>query len=94
MGWSAGRKLRTAVDGLQRVLAIEYLTAARAISMRCRDAETESAPGTTAAVALLREGVEGPTTDRFLAPEIAYAHQLVASGALVASVEGVVGALD
>lgn len=56
MGWSAGRKLRTAVDGLQRVLAIEYLTAARAITMRCRDAETESAPGTTAAVALLREG--------------------------------------
>ena len=94
MGWSAGRKLRTAVDGLQRVLAIEYLTAARAITMRCRDAAAESAPGTKAAIALLREGVEGPTTDRYLAPEIAYAHQLVASGALVASVEGVVGTLD
>jgi hypothetical protein len=43
---------------------------------------------------LLREGVAAPATDRFLAPEIAYAHKLVASGALVASVEGVVGALD
>src|SRR6185437_13446463 len=29
MGWSAARKLRRAIDGLARVLAIELLTAAR-----------------------------------------------------------------
>ena len=29
MGWSAARKLRRAIDGLSRVLAIELLTAAR-----------------------------------------------------------------
>src|SRR5699024_230373 len=34
MGWAAGRKLRKSVDGLQRVLAIEVLTAARAIDQR------------------------------------------------------------
>ena len=34
MGWSAGLKLRRAVDALQRVLAIEILTAARAIDLR------------------------------------------------------------
>ena len=34
MGWSAARKLRRAVDGLTRVLAIELLTAARAIDLR------------------------------------------------------------
>ncbi len=31
MGWSAARKLRRAIDGLTRVLAIELLTAARAL---------------------------------------------------------------
>jgi histidine ammonia-lyase len=35
MGWSAARKLRKAVDGLARVLAIEVLTAARGIDLRC-----------------------------------------------------------
>ena len=34
MGWAAGRKLRRAVDGLTRVLAIEVLTAARALDLR------------------------------------------------------------
>ena len=34
MGWSAARKLRRAVDGLTRVLAIELLTAARGIELR------------------------------------------------------------
>ena len=34
MGWSAGRKLRRALDGLTRVLAIELLTAARGIDLR------------------------------------------------------------
>ena len=29
MGWAAARKLRRAIDGLTRVLAIEILTAAR-----------------------------------------------------------------
>src|ERR1700729_1574195 len=34
MGWSAARKLRRAIDGLTRVLAIELLTAARALELR------------------------------------------------------------
>ncbi|HXT94079.1 MAG TPA: histidine ammonia-lyase, partial [Trebonia sp.] len=34
MGWAAARKLRRAVDGLTRVLAIELLTAARALDLR------------------------------------------------------------
>ncbi len=31
MGWSAARKLRRSIDGLTRVLAVETLTAARAL---------------------------------------------------------------
>ncbi len=34
MGWSAARKLRRAVDALTRVVAIELLTAARALDLR------------------------------------------------------------
>ena len=51
MGWSAARKLRRALDGLTRVLAIEVLTAARGIDMR---APLTPSPATGAAVALLR----------------------------------------
>ncbi|MGH8902282.1 MAG: histidine ammonia-lyase, partial [Egibacteraceae bacterium] len=45
MGWAAGRKLRRSVDGLTRVLAIEILTAARALDLR---APLEPAPATRA----------------------------------------------
>ncbi|MGA8208842.1 MAG: histidine ammonia-lyase, partial [Nocardioidaceae bacterium] len=34
MGWAAARKLRRAVDGLTRVVAVELLTAARALDLR------------------------------------------------------------
>ncbi|WP_435737491.1 histidine ammonia-lyase [Cellulosimicrobium sp. PMB13] len=35
MGWAAARKLRRALDGLAQVLAIELLTATRALDLRC-----------------------------------------------------------
>jgi histidine ammonia-lyase len=79
MGWSAARKLRKAVDGLTTVLAIELLTAARALDLR---APLKPAPATAAAVAKLRETVQGPGPDRHLAPEIAAAEALIRSGAL------------
>jgi histidine ammonia-lyase len=82
LGWHAARKLRTAVDGLARVLAIEVLTAARGIDLR---APLRPAPATGAAIAVLREAVPGPGPDRFLAPEIEAAFQLVRSGRLVAA---------
>lgn len=89
MGWSGARKLRKAVDGLQRVLAIEILTAARAIDMR----EGKPAKGTGAVIAALRQSVEGPGADRFLAPEIEETVRLVKEGALVDAVEKAVGEL-
>ena len=91
MGWSAARKLRRAIDGLSRVLAIEVLTAARGIDMR---SPLSPAPATAAVIALLRRHVEGPGPDRYLAPEIAAAVELVQSGAVVAAAEGVVGSLQ
>jgi histidine ammonia-lyase len=52
------------------------------------------APATAAALAVLREHVDGPGPDRHLAPEIDAAIDLVRSGALVTAVETVVGPLD
>ncbi|HET6257064.1 MAG TPA: histidine ammonia-lyase [Pseudonocardia sp.] len=90
MGWSAARKLRRALDGLGRVLAIEALTAARALDLR---APLTPAPATAAAVARLRSEVPGPGADRHLAPEIESARGQVISGALVAAAESVTGPL-
>jgi histidine ammonia-lyase len=90
MGWSAARKLRRSVDGLARVVAIEYLTAARALDLR---APLTPSPATGAAVALLRRTVEGPGPDRHLAPEIEHAYDDVRSGALVRAVEDTMGEL-
>jgi histidine ammonia-lyase len=90
MGWSAGRKLRRALDGLTRVLAIEVLTAARAIDLR---APLEPAAGTGAVRDVVREHVAGPGPDRHLAPEIEATVELVRSGALVRAAEAAVGTL-
>ena len=88
MGWGAARKLRRSVDGLGRVLAIELLTAARAVELR----DSKPAAGTGAAIAALREeGAAGPGPDRFLAPEIDAAVRAVVSGRLAAAVDRALG---
>ncbi|GHF16927.1 histidine ammonia-lyase [Amycolatopsis deserti] len=84
MGWSAARKLRRAVDGLTSVLAIELLTAARALDFR---APLRPAPVTAAVRDLVRKHVAAPGPDRHLAPEIAAAEELVRSGAVLTALE-------
>ncbi len=91
MGWSAARKLRRSVDALTRVLAIEVLTAARALDFR---APLTPALGTAAAVAAVRLVAEGPGPDRYLAPEIEAVVRIVADGSLQAAAESAVGRLD
>ncbi|MFF9107303.1 histidine ammonia-lyase [Streptomyces sp. NPDC014805] len=90
MGWAAARKLRRAVDGLGRVLAVELYTAARALDLR---APLTPAPGTGAVRDGLREVVAGPGPDRWLAPEIEATVAYVASGAALARAEAAVGPL-
>jgi histidine ammonia-lyase len=90
LGWSAGRKLRRSVDGLTRVLAIELLSAARALDLR---APLEPAPATRAVVAAMRERVPGVGPDRYLAPEIEAAVAAVRDGSLLAAAESVTGGL-
>jgi histidine ammonia-lyase len=91
MGWNAARKLRRSVDGLSRVVAVEVLTAARALDLR---APLTPSPATAAVVALLRgSGIEGPGPDRHLSPEIEASVGLVQSGAVLAAAESVIGEL-
>ncbi|MGI5127688.1 histidine ammonia-lyase [Pseudonocardia sp. CA-107938] len=91
MGWSAARKLRRAVDGLRRVLAIELLTAARGIDLR---RPLQPAAATGAVRDALRATVPGPGPDRFLAPDIEAAVAAVASGAVLTAAESVTGGLQ
>jgi histidine ammonia-lyase len=74
MGWHAGRKLRKVVDNLRRVVAIELVTAARALDMR---SPLKPAPITGALLAKLRKEVPGVGPDRFLAPELEAAERLL-----------------
>ena len=96
MGWSAARKLRTAVANLGRILAVELVAASRAIELRQRPCAGGLVPAaaTLAIVAAVHAaGVQGPGADRFVAPDLARAERLVRSGALVAAAESVTGPL-
>jgi histidine ammonia-lyase len=104
MSWGAARKLRTLIANLARILAVELVCAARGLQWR---APLQAAPGTAAACAAVRaridaarEQVDGRRADeqdggadRWLAPELAAAEELVRSGALLDAVQAVTGAL-
>ncbi len=91
MGWSAARKLRTAVDNLTRVIAVELYAATRAIQLR---EGLTPAPASRAVIDAVRAaGVEGPGPDRYLAPDLAAADAFVREGRLVAAAESVTGPL-
>ena len=95
MGWNACRKLRTSIDDVGRVLAIEILCAAQALELRREgaggfgpgighpEAGLRPSPETEAVIARLRAEVPALPTDRFLAPDLAAAERLVRSGALL-----------
>jgi len=91
MGWSAARKLRRSVDGLAHVLAIELLTAARALDLR---APLTPAAATGAVLGMVREHIEGVGPDRWLSPEIQKTYELIVDGSVVAAAQGVIGELE
>ena len=90
MGWAAGRKLRRAIDGLAQVLAIELMTAARALELR---APLQPAPATGAVLSRLRDVAGGPGPDRFLSPEIEAVGLLVRDGRVAEAAASVTGSL-
>jgi histidine ammonia-lyase len=90
MGWSAARKLRLAVAALERVLAIEVMTAARGIRLR---EPLRPGAATAAVLAELDAVVDPPGPDRFLAPDIEAVVGLVRAGAVNAAAAQVAGPL-
>lgn len=90
MGWGAARKLGAAVSNLARILAVELSCAARGLDLR---APLRPAAGTAAAVAAVRERIPGPGPDRFMAPELAAAEEIVHSGEVLHAVEAAIGRL-
>jgi histidine ammonia-lyase len=90
MGWSAARKLRTALRNLGRILAVELACAAHGLDLR---APLQPGPGSAAALQAVRTRMEGPGPDRWVAPDLAAANELVTGGAVQDAVEAAVGAM-
>ncbi|HEV8633072.1 MAG TPA: histidine ammonia-lyase [Chloroflexota bacterium] len=90
MGWSAGLKLRRVLENLARVLAIEAVCGAHGLDLR---APLAPAGGTGAVRDRLRTRVAGPGPDRFLAPDLAAAEELVRCGSLLQAAQDAVGPL-
>ncbi|CAN2202468.1 HutH Histidine ammonia-lyase [Candidatus Nanopelagicaceae bacterium] len=82
MGWSAARKLRKAVSNLTNIIAIELVTASRAIELR---APLTPSPTTAKVISALRKSVPGPGPDRYLSPELVAAGEFVASGKVMSA---------
>jgi histidine ammonia-lyase len=91
MGWAAARKLRQSLANAGRVVAIEIMTAARAIELR---QPRRPSPATAAVIQGLRQTVPGIGADRYLAPEIDRATDLVRSGKIMEWAESETGALQ
>ena len=90
MGWGAALKLRTVLDNLAHILAVELCAAARAQELR---QPLEPSPATGAVRQLLRKHVAGVGPDRVLAPEISAAGALIRSGAVIEAAESAAGPL-
>ena len=84
LGWSAGRKLRQVLENLRTILAIEALCAAQALELR---SPLPPGPATEAVLHRIREEIPPLEEDRFLAPDLRRAEELVAAGTLVKAAE-------
>lgn len=65
MGWAAAKKLRTVLDNLTSLLAVELLAAVRGLQLR---APLLASPAGQAAIAAVEPFAGGPGPDLFLAP--------------------------
>jgi histidine ammonia-lyase len=91
MGWAAACKLRTIVDNLGALLAVELLAATQGLQLRLPLIPSPAARVATAAVAPIA-GKPGP--DQFMAPVIEQVKHLVEGPALRAEIERAVGPLN
>jgi len=91
MGWAAARKLRTVLDNLTSLLAVELLAAVRGLQLR---APLTPSPAGRAAVAAVAPLAGEPGPDVFLAPVLDGCRELISGTRLRAAVEAEIGPLD
>ena len=90
MGWAAAKKLRTVLDNLTSLLAVELLGGVRGLQLR---APLAPSPAGRAAIAAVAPFAGEPGPDRFLAPVLEHARAVVAGRALRAEIDTAVGRL-
>jgi histidine ammonia-lyase len=90
MGWAATKKLRTVLDNLTSVLAVELLSGVRGIQLRV---PLTPSPAGRAAVAAVARFAGEPGPDVFLAPVLEQARGVVSDRALRDEIETSVGPL-
>jgi histidine ammonia-lyase len=90
MGWAATVKLRTVLDNLTSLLAVELLAAVRGLQLR---GPLEPSPAGRVAVAAVRAFAGDPGPDAFLAPILEGARTAIAGPDLRRRVEAAVGPL-
>ena len=90
MGWAATKKLRTVLDNLTSLLAVELLAAVRGLQLR---APLVPSPAGRAAIAAVAGFAGEPGPDRFLAPVLEQARAVIAGPILRAAIEAEVGPL-
>jgi histidine ammonia-lyase len=84
LGWSASRNLRRVLANLTKILAVEAVSASHAIDLR---APLQPATGSQACIEVLRASIPPPGPDRFLAPDLAAAEEIVRDGSLMRAAE-------
>jgi histidine ammonia-lyase len=90
MGWAAAKKLRTVLDNLTSLLAVELLAAVRGLQLR---APLRPSPAGRAAIAAIAPFAGEPGPDLFLAPVLEQTHAVVAGRALRSEIEAAIGTL-
>ncbi|MCA8974361.1 MAG: histidine ammonia-lyase, partial [Planctomycetes bacterium] len=90
MGVTAARHAELVIANTAKVLGIEVLCAAQGLDL---GDGLRPGKGVAAAYRALRQRVPGLAEDRFLAPDLAVAEELVTAGVLMAAAEKAVGVL-
>ncbi|HEX8928913.1 MAG TPA: histidine ammonia-lyase, partial [Actinomycetota bacterium] len=90
MGWAAAKKLRTVLDNLSSLLAVELLSAVRGLQLR---SPLTPSPAGRAAIAALAPAAGEPGPDVYLAPVMEEARRIIAGRDLRRAIESAVGAL-
>ncbi|GGQ76764.1 histidine ammonia-lyase [Couchioplanes azureus] len=90
MGWAATKKLRTVLDNLTSVLAVELISGVRGIQLR---APLTPSPAGRAAVSAVSVFAGEPGPDLFLAPVMERARAVIANRVLRTEIEHEIGTL-